>query len=364
MQGVDAASRDALRWAVGSLPRAGFARLPTPLDEAPRLARALGIAGLWVKREDLTGVALGGNKIRELDLIVGEAVAQGCDVFVAGGGLPQSNHSRQCAGAARRAGLEPVIVLRRGRKEEATGNLLLTRWLAADIHWMEGPETASEAEVGTPERFPGDVVQIMEAAAAEYRKRGRRPYVLSSSFHWLSVAAYAECAAELADQLAAAQAAPDHIYVVSSGATQAGLVLGLNHLALSIPVTGVHYGMSHDGATAAQAALANVTAARLGLSTRLAADDFIAVDGGGLGYGITDPAVTDAIGMAARTEGLLVDPVYTAKGLAQLRRDVAAGRVRASDSVLFVHTGGVPALFAYPELAPTGAPSPVTSDTL
>ena len=182
------------------------------MDELPRLSEALGVRILF-KREDMTGLAFGGNKARELDFFIADAQQAKADVFITGGGTGQSNHAVQCSAAARRAGMIPVMVLHRIRADDPQGNLLLDRLLDADLRFVD---TAS-VDAAINQR---DVLrQRMEDTAEEYRSRGHRPYILPSSFHPLGAVAYVDAARELALQLLDLSLEPDHVYVTSAGAT-------------------------------------------------------------------------------------------------------------------------------------------------
>jgi L-cysteate sulfo-lyase len=331
--------------ALDRLPRVPLAVTPTPLQELPGLAAALGVPSLLVKRDDLTGLAFGGNKVRMLEYFTGAAVEQGCDVFVGGGGAAQSNHARLCAAAARKAGLDPVIVLRTGASDPGpSGNRLITELLGADIRWFDGDPHMTN-------RFAAS--EFMDEVAAELRAAGRRPYVLHSSVHPLGLLAYLECAAELAEQLAARGVERAAVVATSEGSVTAGLQLAARLLGLDWQVTGVTCRpWAGDDATtvpARLAVLARDAAALIGLTSPLDPADFAIIDEGPPGYGIASEAAWDAIALCARTDALLLDPVYTAKGMAGLLRLIRDGAIGPDRTPVFVHTGGLPALFAQPE---------------
>jgi 1-aminocyclopropane-1-carboxylate deaminase/D-cysteine desulfhydrase-like pyridoxal-dependent ACC family enzyme len=188
----------------------------------------------------------------------------------------------------------------------------------------------------------------MNQVAEEYRRRGHRPYVLPSSFHPLGAIAYVDCARELAEQLDRRGIHANHVYLTSAGATQVGLALGARHLQCTFRVTGINHSPSTAHLTDRLLALAADTAARLGIATRLDAADlpndaaFV-----GSGYGVPTADGVQVIGRLARTEGIFLDPVYTAKGMAGLIAHVRSGRIRSGETVVFVHTGGLPNLFAF-----------------
>jgi 1-aminocyclopropane-1-carboxylate deaminase/D-cysteine desulfhydrase-like pyridoxal-dependent ACC family enzyme len=330
-----------LRTKLDNLPRFRVARLPTPLDEVPRFAAALGKVRIFVKREDLTGLAFGGNKTRELDFFIGDALRVEADVFIAGGGVAQSNHAVQCAAAARQAGMVPVMVLHRFRAEEPQGNLLLLRLMDVDVRFADTEGVDSAINQRT-------VLQdMMQKVAEEYRARGHRPYVLPSSFHPLGAIGYVDCALELAAQLEQRDIRVDRVYLASAGATQVGLVLGAKHLRCSFRVTGISYTTSTERLKERMVALGAEAAARLGIDTHVEASDLLNESFAGPGYGIPTPDGIEAIHLLAKTEGMFLDPVYTAKGMAGLIAHIRSKRIQDGETVVFVHTGGLPALFAY-----------------
>lgn len=328
-----------LRERVARVPRVPLATIPTPLEPLPGLTAKLGGPQVLVKRDDLTGLAFGGNKVRELEFFVGDALAKEADVFIAGGGVGQSNHARQCTAAAVRAGLRPVMVLRHGPTGTApTGNLLITQLLGAEIHWTTDDPAIEDREA---------IASRMDQVAEGYRQRGHRPYVLNSSVHPLGAVGYVECAAELAEQLAGEAGRPITIYVTSMGVTHVGLALGIAKLGLPWRVVGVGWRPVTDGLAERLAVLAERTAALIGLDCPLTPADFETLDFGGPVYGVPGPAALEALVLCARTDALLLDPLYTAKGMSGLIDQVQRGAVGSSDTVVFVHTGGLPALFAY-----------------
>lgn len=330
----------ALRDRVRALPRVDIAVTPTPLHAAPRLGAAMGIESMYIKRDDLTGLAFGGNKARELEYILAEAVRAGADTFVAGGGVAQSNHARQCAAAARAVGLHPVLVLRRGlRANETTGNQLITQLLCDDIHWVEADAVLRDRDSTT---------EKMNEVAAELTAAGRRPWVLHSSMHALAAAAYVAAGIEIIDQLTTLGDDVAHIVCTSMGATHVGLRIALEVLRPSWRITAIGWRPLVPGLPETLRNLAAETVHTLGIELEPRADWFNTIDFGGPAYGVPSHAGLAAIRLAARTEGLLLDPVYTGKGMAGLIDSVASGTIDGSAApIVFVHTGGAPALFAY-----------------
>jgi L-cysteate sulfo-lyase len=312
-----------------------LANLPTPLELMNRLSAALDGPELWIKRDDLTGLATGGNKTRKLELLLGDALSQGADVVLTVG-APQSNHCRQTAAAAARAGLGCVVVLRGHAvpRERWTGNLLLDDLLGARFWW------AGEQE-------PLDALQ---AAAEAERAEGRRPYVIPyGGSNPIGASAYALAFDELWNQMMALRLYFDRIvFASSSGGTQAGLIVGARACCYDGQVLGISVDKTSDVLRKVVGDLLVPTAERLDLDLTFGADDVLVNDdylGGG--YGVLSAAETMAIRLAAQTEGILLDPVYTGRAMAGLIDLIERGEVGDNETVLFWHTGGIPALFAY-----------------
>jgi D-cysteine desulfhydrase family pyridoxal phosphate-dependent enzyme len=329
-------------------PRVSLGRFPTPLEEAPRLAAALGVARLLVKRDDLTDLALGGNKVRKLEFLLGDALAQGADTIVTTAGA-QSNFLRLTAAAARRLGLHAVLVVR-GRPEAAPqGNALLMRLFGARIRYVD-----------TQDPFARTTMDAMEAEAREVRAQGGRPYLMHIAA-WsggLAALGYVQGAFELADQLAAAGAGADHLALaVGSGGTQAGLLLGLRLRGLPTRVLGVSVNLPAEDLERRIAGHIQAAADLLGAASPVLHHDIGVSDGFvGEGYGLPTAESLAAVGLAAATEGLLFDPVYTGKAWAGLAHAVSTGTVPPSASVVFLHTGGAPHVFLHANALAEPAP--------
>lgn len=325
-----------LRARLERLPRVRLAHLPTPLEPLPRLSAALGDVELWVKRDDATGLAMGGNKTRQLEFTLGEALAQGADCIVQGAGS-QSNHCRQTAAAAARLGLECHLVLRRdAHSQDVQGNLLLDRIFGAKIHWSDtalGPDQEAEKE----------------ALAERLRAEGKRPYVIGGGRgKLLGAAAYVLQLCELTEQCEQAQLQPDALYLCAAGATHAGLILGARALGVSYPVQAFAPIRWQYDVPEALARTANELARALDLDVQVSpgevrhSEEYVGPE-----YGVMTREARVAIELVARTEGLLLDPSYTGKAMAGLIDHVRRGTVRPGARVVFIHTGGTPALFAY-----------------
>jgi len=320
------------------MPRLRLAALPTPLDEAPRLSAALGGPRILIKRDDLTGLAFGGNKTRKLEYLMADARRQGADVVLTVGAA-QSNHARQTAAAACRLGLRCILVLSRSQHNELQGNLLLDELLGAEIRLIDP----------TPGYPPATA---MREFAEEEARKGRRPYLIpGGGSNAVGCMGYVQCVLEMAQQLLDAGVSADYVYVSSgSGGTQGGLVLGKKLYHADYEVIGVSPGGKADGVRASCARVANEGAELLGVDLRFTPDEMIVHDEYvGPGYAIPTSASSEAVRLFARTEGVVVDPVYTAKAAAGMVDHIRQGRIRKDQTVVFLHTGGTPALFAYNE---------------
>jgi 1-aminocyclopropane-1-carboxylate deaminase/D-cysteine desulfhydrase-like pyridoxal-dependent ACC family enzyme len=324
-------------------PRARLGFFPTPLAPLPRLSAHLGGPPILMKREDHSGLALGGNKVRMLEFVLGDALAQGADVLIAGGGRSQSNHGRLCAAAARACGLDPIIILSEDPTVPGTtqANLLLQYLLGSDTRVVSADEIRPDA----PPRF--GLHHLMEAEADRQRSRGRRPYVLPTSSIPLATLGFVAAALELAAQLDELGAGHVHLVMTSTGATQAGLLLTATALGLPWTITGVACAPALHAAENV-VRLANGAAELLDLETRIGREAVRTLDRSGRGYGHGDPASLAALHLVARLEAIFLDPVYTAKGMVGLF-DVVRDEAAPADTIVFVHTGGTPTLFAYTE---------------
>jgi len=330
------------RRALAQAPRVALGVTPTPLAYLQRLTDELGGPRIYVKRDDLTGLAFGGNKVRKLEYLVGEALKLGCDTLVTTGAI-QSNHARQTAAAAARCGLDCHLLLvdavdQRGPEYHENGNVLLDRLLGA-----------TTIAVGPPDM---DTDRALKDHARRLERRGRRPYVVPAGGSTATgCLGYVAAAAELTTQLRSQRIYPTQLFhASSSGGTQAGLSVGLEQAGFRGRLTGVAVGTYAAEQRRRVRELIDATRRRLGLAedpTEPDVDDHHV----GPGYGHPDHATLDAIGIFARLEGLLLDPVYTGKAAAALLSWVRDGRLTSADTVVLLHLGGQPSLFAYaPEL--------------
>ncbi len=330
--------RTELRDAIARLPRARLAYLPTPLQDAPRLAQALGGPPITIKRDDLTDLALGGNKARMFEFELGEALRQGADTVVSAS-VVQSNLLRVLAAACAKLGLNAHFLVSRARGDkdfQLQGNLLLDLLLGADVQLLD-------VSIQDP-RF----LQARETLASRLRAQGHTVYIPYADHIELGVVGYVNCVLEMVDQLGPDGEFPRHIYVASSKVTQAGVLLGVKHLQAETSVVGFTPEHWREDPPSEIASLANRAAQTLGVSTRVSPTEVRnTMDYIGPAYGEPTAACLEALALVARTEGVLLDPNYTGKAMAGLIDHIRRGKLETDDTVMFLHTGGIPALFAY-----------------
>ncbi len=323
---------------IGAQPRIALAALPTPLMEARNLRIALGgperCPRILIKRDDQTGLAFGGNKARKLEFLVADARQQGATVLVTSGAV-QSNHARMTAAAARIAGMSATLVLTAKDAESAVqGNLLLDRLLDAAVHFVLPGEDA-DARIAT--------------VMADLRERGERPYLIPvGGSNAIGALGYVSGTLELVAQLFAMGEAPSRLYYASgSRGTQAGLALGARLYSAPYRLHGIAVSGGDPEKTERAVAIANEAAAMLGSPVRLTTDELLTDEGYiGDGYGIPTAACLEAIRLLAQNEGIFLDPVYSGKAMADTIDHIRRGDIAPTETVVFLHTGGSPALFA------------------
>jgi 1-aminocyclopropane-1-carboxylate deaminase/D-cysteine desulfhydrase-like pyridoxal-dependent ACC family enzyme len=318
------------------LPALRLAELPTPLEPSPRLGAGIGSLSLAVKREDLSGLGLGGNKPRQLEVILAAAKREGADAIVTTAGA-QSNFCRVTAAACARLGWRCVLLLRGAPPDAAQGNLLLDRLFGAEVNWIDTADPYADA-----------VQTQIEALAAELRRAGRRPYLVRLPGATGTLAAAA--AMSLADELIGQWPKPASRVVIAagSGLTAAGLLAGFARARLSTRVLAISVQQPRAFIEplilrrAAEALDLVGTPVRIDPSRLQLDDAFI-----GPGYGEPSRESLSALGLAGRLAGLVLDPAYTAKALAGLMAHIADGRITEDEPIVFVHTGGAPGMFAH-----------------
>lgn len=324
-----------IRERIATLPRLDIALKNTPLEEARNLSRALGGPRIFFKRDDLTGVALGGNKLRNLEFRLAYAMKDEPDTVIVGLDL-QSNSARQTVGACNKLGLKTILVLEGRRPNNVQGNLLVDYLLGAEVHFAADPREQRA---------------MLDGLAEEVRSKGGRPHILNDNpmFDVASAVAYLEVTLEVLEQLAARDLAPDYFYMSSSGKGSAGIMLAqklIGGFAMHAVCATAEFDLPSRTAK-----IANETIAALGLDIAVTEDEVINTeDFVGKGYGIPSEAGDEAVKLVARTEGIILDPIYTGKAAAGMIAHIREGRFSQDDVLVFVHTGGTPAIFTWNEL--------------
>lgn len=322
--------------------RIGLGHFPTPLEKLDNLTKVLGGPDIWIKRDDCTGLATGGNKTRKLEFLVADAIAKGADTLVTQGAT-QSNHVRQTAAAARKVGMTCHALLERrvtnmGDGYEQAGNVLLDDLLQCSYHFCDAGKDMNAEGIQLAERLNG---------------QGHRSYFIpGGGSNPIGALGYAHAAAELVNQLDVSGLRVDTlIHATGSAGTQAGLVAGFHALNAPIDVIGISVRAGRAAQIANVHKLACATSELIGVKSPLpvelieANDEYV-----GPGYGQPTDEMVDAINLLASEEGIFLDPVYSGKGMAGLIGLIGKGTLKKGQSVVFLHTGGSAALFAYQNL--------------
>jgi len=320
---------------ISKIPRVNLVDLPTPFQEMPRLSKCLNGPKLWIKRDDCTGLAFGGNKERKMEFALADALHRRADVVITTGDI-QSNHARATTAAAKKLGLKAILVLRGKKPKNYSGNLLLDYLLGADIRFVQ---------VGSQESR-----SIMEEIAEKVKKEGHIPYIIPGGASYPTGAvAYVNAMAELLTQANDIGIKVNYlVHAAGSGGTQAGLILANKTLKTNVKTLGMCVEPDGDHLAEKTVEIANGSAKILGSKETVNLKDVVLIeDYVGQGYGVLTKEVTKAIKLAAQTEGILLDPVYTGKAMAGLIDMIKQRRFEKNDNVVFIHTGGTPALFAY-----------------
>jgi len=319
-----------------NLPRFNLAEFPTPVQYLDRLTKKYDGPGIYIKRDDVTSLGMGGNKTRKLEFLIGEALTLGKDTLVTAGGI-QSNHCRLTAAAARKAGLECHLILNGTSPEIAKGNLLLDKIFGARVHYCERKDRDKK------------LFQVAE----ELEIAGNKPYVIPvGGSNSIGAVGYVNAMQELARQLVELDITPDAIvFATSSGGTQAGLTLGAKINGFKGDILGISIDQTKTGTDPFLPVLVqitNATAQRIGSDIRMAESDFsINCDFLGAGYAMPGELEFNAIRDLALLEGILLGPVYTARAMGGLLDLIQKGYFTKDQTVLFWHTGGTPELFAW-----------------
>lgn len=312
-----------------NIPRLNFAHLPTPVERLPRLSEALAGPDLLIKRDDQTGLAFGGNKTRKLEFLVAEAHNQGARTLISGGAL-QSNHCRQTAAAAARFGFECVLVLTGEMPEQPSANLLLDQLLGAQVVFVSDRK---------------DRDQILQQTFDRAAESGKKPYLVPyGGSSPTGALGYAFAVKELMEQDVQADWI---VFATSSGGTHAGLLLGQRVFGYKGKVLGISIDESEDWLKTHVSELASLASERLGERFDFSPTDVLAnADYCKPGYGVLTDPEREAIRLFAKHEGLLLDPVYTGRAAAGMIDLIRKGFFKKDATILFLHTGGQPALFA------------------
>ena len=324
---------------LSKFPRVSLAHLPTPLEYLPRLTEHLGGPEIFVKRDDCTGLATGGNKTRKLEFSMGEAVERDADTVITVGAI-QSNHVRQTAAAACKLGMKCEVLLEHrvgspSKTYTSSGNVFLDKIFGANLR-----------------EFPGgtDFDEAMSAVADEVQASGGKPYIVpGGASNSVGALGYVDCGIEMLQQFAEQDLAIDHIVTATGSAgTHAGLAVGLRGSGSNIPIQGFGVNAPQDVQEERVFGLAVETAELVGSAGCVNRDDIVAdCNYIGPGYGEPTESMNEAVLMLARFEGLLFDPVYSGKALAGMIDYVRQGRFTDSEKIVFLHTGGSAGLFAY-----------------
>ncbi|MDG2088359.1 MAG: D-cysteine desulfhydrase [Arenicellaceae bacterium] len=323
-------------------PRLHFAHLPTPLEPMPALSKVLGGPNLWIKRDDCTGLAGGGNKTRKLEFLLADALDKNADTIITQGAT-QSNHARQTAAIAAKLGLECHLLLedRTGSDKvdyNYNGNVMLDQLLGANL-----TKVAADTDMNA----------AMESIASELRDNGKKPYIIpGGGSNEIGALGYVNAALELVHQANSQSLKIDHIiHATGSAGTQAGLVTGLMAMNSQIPVMGIGVRAPKQKQESNVFALAERTADYISASGVVARKDIVAnCDYVGDGYGIPTDGMLEAVTMLARYEAILLDPVYSGKGMAGLIDLIRNKKFADNANIVFLHTGGAQGLFGYREV--------------
>ncbi|MEQ9772427.1 D-cysteine desulfhydrase [Pectobacterium jejuense] len=324
-------------------PRLSLGHFPTPLEALPNLSAYLGGPTIYIKRDDATGLATGGNKTRKLEFLLADAQQQGADIIITQGAT-QSNHVRQTIAAATKLGLKTKVLLEKrvedyGEDYQRSGNVLLAHLL--------GGEIVDHLPAGT------DMQQAMETLAESLRKEGLKPYVIpGGGSSPVGALGYVACAEELLFQSSQQRLRIDHIvHATGSTGTQAGLVTGLAATHSQIPLLGISVRAPKAKQEENVYALAQRTLQLLGIPGELPRSAVqVNSDYVGKGYGIPTEGTLEALRLLAQLEGILLDPVYSGKGMAGLIDLIRQGHFRVDENIVFIHTGGSAGLFGYRQL--------------
>ena len=311
-----------------------LAQLPTPIEKLERLSKIFEGPQIYIKRDDLTGVGMTGNKVRKLEFLLAEALQNKCDYVITCGGS-QSNHARATAVAAAKVGLKSLLVLRSSMSAPLEGNLFIGRLVGAEFEYI------------TPEEYMR-VDDVMLGIAVKLKAKGHKPYIIpEGGSNAVGSLGYVKATEELAHQIKSLKLRIDHIVVpVGSGGTYAGLLLGKFLYDLPAQIHGINICDDESYFVKKISGLLKDMQKRYELALKIEQKDISIIDGYvGKGYGLSRQEEIDTIKKVARAEGVILDPVYTGKAMLGLSDQIRQGRFKANENILFIHTGGIFGLF-------------------
>jgi D-cysteine desulfhydrase family pyridoxal phosphate-dependent enzyme len=326
-----------------TIPRIQLGRLPTPLEKMRNLSRVLTIPELYMKRDDLTGIGYGGNKIRKLEYLLADALSKKADTVITTGGV-QSNFTRATTACCTKLGLKTVLVLIGDEPEEYRGNLLLEKLMGAEVHFVSADSMDEGARKAD---------ELMETLAENLKAEGRTGYIMPVGGSTpVGITGFVRGFLELTEQMEALDISPQYIIVATgSGGTQAGLLVGKILKEATTRIVGIRVGKMFEPFREMVLGKARETAEVLRVNKAISEKDVVCYsDFVGEGYDIPTREANEAIRLVARTEAVFLDPVYTGKAMAGLLGLVERGEISRDDTIVFWHTGGDPALFAGEEL--------------
>lgn len=320
--------------------RLKFAHLPTPIEKMGKYSQILDGPEIYLKRDDLTGITLTGNKVRKLEFVVAEAMKQGADVLITCGGI-QSNHARATAVIATQLGIKSYLVLRGQQTTAIEGNLFLDYLMGADIKFI------------TAEDYQNRVDEIMEEVAEDLRQKGYKPYIIpEGASNELGAVGYIAATEEIIAQLKAANLEINTIICATgSGGTYAGLLMGKKIFEQNYEVVSINVCADEQYFINRIRGILEKAQHRFQLNLGLTKEDIQIIDGYvGKGYALSRPEEIDLIKKVAQIEGIVLDPVYTGKAMFGLTDQIKKGRFKKGEKILFLHSGGIFGLFAQREL--------------
>jgi len=327
------------------------ALLPTPIHKMDRLTKDIGKANLYIKRDDLTGIGIGGNKLRKLDYIVADAIDKGCTMLLTSGGR-QTNHGRLTAAAAAKFGLKCVVVCNGPKPDKMSGNLVLNRMLGSDVVFMDLKELEQVFDVNPSQEiidgYHKFVAETQEKVIAKYEALGEKVYVVPMGGHTpLGIMGYVDCVKEIMDQNEVSGRKIDYVVAGNgSGGTYGGLLLGSKLYGAPFKVIGINIAGKDDRAVEDIIEVTNQTSELFGLEVTIQKEDFILYENSlGVGYNQPDVETRQAMYRIASNEGILTDPCYTGKVFNGLMKLVEEEVIEKESNVLVVHTGGTPGIW-------------------